>query len=88
MEEDWETGAAATEDWVEGGGCWEPAWVDWELATVVAVPVVTGMALVGVKEERLVAIFWAARRAVIAASYRAGNGQVSRLQTGGIGRIR
>lgn len=78
MEEDWETGAAATEDWVEGGGCWEPAWVDWELAAVV-VPVVAGMALVGVKEERLVAIFWAARRAVIAANYRARNGQVSRL---------
>lgn len=68
MGEDWEIGAAATEDWVEGGGCWELAWVDWELPEAVAVVVVVGMALVGVKDERLVAIFWAARREVIAAN--------------------
>lgn len=60
---------------MEGGGCWEEA--AWELAALAMTLVVAGIALVGVKEERLVAIFCAARRAVIAVSYRAGE-QVSR----------
>lgn len=61
-----------TEDCVEGGGCWDAVWEDCEPAVaaagVAAVLVVAGMTLVGVKEERPAAIFWAARRAVIALS--------------------
>lgn len=57
---------------MEGGGCWDPGWEDCEptvaAAGVAVVLVAAGMTLVGVKEERPAAIFWAARRAVIALS--------------------
>lgn len=43
------------------------------MVVVAAALVVEGTALVGVNEERFVAIFWAARRAVIAVSCKAGN---------------
>lgn len=51
VEEEEDGGAPATEDCVDGGGCWERGWVLWEAAGVGVAGV-----LVGVKEERLVAI--------------------------------
>lgn len=66
VDEDWE-GATAAEDCVDGGG-WEPSWVDWADCELV---VGAGMVLVGVKEERFVAIFCAVRRALTTDSYRA-----------------